>query len=61
MDYEAKVLNRVAFSVGCQPQDLDREEVLKCFFDGYSQFEAARVIENNMNEEYIKAFGVIHA
>lgn len=45
LDYETKVRNRVAHSIGCHPSDIDAEQILDCFLANLSQFNAANAIE----------------
>jgi len=58
-DYESKVLSRAAASIGCDPDYLDKTDVPDYYLDGLSQFEAAALVETNLQEECFY-FNTIH-
>jgi len=50
--YQEQVLNRVAHSVGCEPSDLDNDDlVLDCFINNISIHETARKVEHSFMTE----------
>lgn len=49
--YQIQVLNRVAFSIGCEPSDLNDKLVLDCFVNHLSVTRAAQAVEHNLMQE----------
>lgn len=49
--YQEQVLNRVAYSIGCESSDIDDEIVMGCFINNLSTRKAARKVEHNLMQE----------
>jgi len=56
LDYEKKVLHRAAYSLNCEPYDLDKSGIKDMYFKDLSQFEAARQLENSIYKEMEEAY-----
>ena len=49
--YQQQVLNRAAFSIGCEPSDLNDELVMDCFINNLSTRLAANKVEHDLMQK----------
>lgn len=51
LQWEKQVVNRAAHSVGCHTEDFPRFKLMDWYLKGMSQFEAARRLETDLQDE----------